>query len=112
MSSERDEIERVKRLREQQIRTRNPYKKNDRTQQRISQKVKTQKKYTWGDAIRDMPAKFTYLIVGGLIGLVFSGTIALIIEAPWEAYMIVGFVLFGMMGGFLVGNYVDWARYG
>src|SRR3972149_11745666 len=112
MNNEQKEIERLRRLRAQQIGTRNPYNKNDRVQKRVSTKFKSRSKYTWRDALRDMPAKFTYAVVGALIGLAAGIIIVVVAKEAWTQYLLYGLTGFGLMGGFAVGDSGGMGRYG
>ncbi len=111
MSKQSDELERLKRLRDRQIGARDPMKKQDKIQRQVSAKAQNREKYTLSDALNDMPAKFTWMVAGGFIGLVVGGTIALVVKVPWTPYLAIGLILFGLIAGAVAGNSVDMGRW-
>ena len=71
MPTNNDELERLKRLREQQIRTRyDPNEKKAKYEQ-ISYQKRQGTKVTGRSVLKDIPDKVWWALAGGLIGLLF-----------------------------------------
>jgi len=109
--SNRDEIERIKRIRDRQIRARDP-----RAQQReIQQKIKARHReeaFSLQDFLRNIPAKWWGMIIGGIIGLVVAIVLSKAIEteASWMDYAWYLVVFAGIVLGRGVGASVDWSE--
>ena len=115
MSNRSDELERLKRLREQQIRSRDPKAK----EKRIQAKVTTRRRklgrrnasfqYMMRDMLGDLPYKFWGAILGALLGTVISIILALV----WEDIAMVAIVglavtLILTLIGVVFGHSFDW----
>jgi hypothetical protein len=108
MSSQDDEIERLKRLRERQLSDRDPRKRDKRFQYRVSQRPK--KKLTVEDVLKDIPSKWWGMIIGGIIGIALAivVNIALGEIASWIQYVGIIIVLSLVVLGRLLGAAVSW----
>ena len=69
--SEEDEIRRIQRIREQQIGRRKPVKA-DKQLSKAATRRKDWSKYSLGQAIRDMPAKWVYMLIGAAFGFLIA----------------------------------------
>lgn len=115
MSNKGDELERLRRLREQQIRARDPKAK----ERQIQAKVTTRRRrlgrrnasfrYMMRDMLGDLPYKFWGAIIGALLGTVTSIVLALV----WEDITMVAIVglvatLVLVLVGVVFGHSFDW----
>jgi hypothetical protein len=107
MSKQSEELERLKRIRQQQISARDPTLRDKRFHGTISARRKASK-YTWRDMLKDMQLKWTWMFAGGLIGLVFGLVFASAIEAAWADYAGIFMILMGIALGRLLGAVMDW----
>jgi hypothetical protein len=110
MSNQNDEIERLKRLRDRQIRLRDPKAKDNAIQHKIAQRYKPQK-LTLAAVIENIPGKWWGMFFGAIIGLIIAIAINVLVDFPsswmeWIAYL---FVLIGIVMGRLLGAAMDWA---
>jgi VIT1/CCC1 family predicted Fe2+/Mn2+ transporter len=78
------EQERLKRLREQQLRARNP-KKKEQQFQRITadHERRRDRSYTLNDLWKDTPIIIRYMLIGFLLGLLIAVALPLFWQSPW-----------------------------
>ena len=109
MSSQNDEIERIKRLRERQIRLRDPRAKDHEIQHKIAQRYKP-RKLTLASVIEDVPGKWWGMLFGAIIGLIIAITINVLVDFPsyWMEWIIYLLVLIGGVTGRFLGAAMDW----
>jgi hypothetical protein len=109
--SNRDEIERIQRIRDQQIRARDPRARARKRHQKVSARY-TEPTFSFQDLLKSIPAKWWGMIIGGMIGLIFAIVLnkAIETEASWMEYVWYGIVLFGIVLGRGVGAAVDWSE--
>ena len=107
MSKEDEELARLQRLRDQQISRRKPTKQ-DKQLQKAAAKRKDWAKYSFGDALRDMPAKWLYMFIGGVIGLVIALFLVGLVQAVWTPYAAVVIVVICLLVGRVFGVAEDW----
>ena len=107
--SDQDEIERIKRLRERQLKLRDPKAKDNAVQHKIAQRYKP-KKYTVADAIQDIPGKWLGTIFGALFGIIGAVAINILVEfeAFWMEYAMYFLVLVCAILGRGLGAAMDW----
>ncbi len=113
MSNKNDEIERLMRLREQQIRARDPKAKDKKIQARITaRRRKLRRKTTTQDMIHDMlgdmPHKLWGVVIGTIIGVVISIVLALMVEASWAPLVGLATTIILAIVGFFIGHSFDW----
>jgi len=111
MSRQEDEIKRLQRLRDEQLQARDPTAKERAQQQRlVARHRKTQKKITAKSVILDFPAKWQFMVIGALLGLLIALIINIIVQAEWA--QIVGgiLVVFGLVAGRVMGSIRDWGN--
>jgi hypothetical protein len=110
MSNQDDESERLRRLRDQQIRARKPATKTDKQLSKTATRRKDWLHYTLMDAIKDMPAKVLYMTIGGIFGLI----VALVIVSLYKTLLATGvaiiFLLFSTLVGRVAGMVEDWRK--
>ncbi|MEK7327172.1 MAG: hypothetical protein AAB217_18160 [Chloroflexota bacterium] len=107
MSKEDEELARLQRLRDQQISRRKPTKQ-DKQLQKAAAKRKDWAKYSFGDALRDMPAKWLYMFIGGVIGLVIALFLVGLVQAVWTPYAAIIIVVVCLLLGRVFGLVEDW----
>jgi len=108
MPTNNDEIERLKRLREQQIKTRyDPNEKRAKYEQ-ISYQKRQSTKVTGRSVLKDIPDKVWWALAGGAIGLVFLFIITRIPGMPDYGPLIgLGGIVFFMVIGWILGSTRD-----
>jgi uncharacterized membrane protein len=115
MSDRNDEVERLMRLREKQIRARDPKAKDRKVQARVAARRRKLHKtndsflYMIKDMLGDMPYKFWGAIIGAVLGTVISIVLAMVLD---------DIVMVGMLGlvatlvlilvGVVFGHSFDW----
>ena len=111
MSNRKDEIERIQRIRDQQIRARDPRAHDRKRQQKVSAR-RSEKKFSFQDLLRSIPTKWWGMIIGGIIGLVAAIVLnkAIEAEASWMEYVGYVIVLAGIVLGRGVGAAMDWSE--
>jgi hypothetical protein len=111
MSDRKDEIERIQRLRDQQIKARDPRSRDRKRQQKVSARYR-EETFSFQDMLGSIPAKWWGMIIGGMIGLVLAIVLnkAIETEASWMEYVWYVIVLFGVAIGRGVGAAVDWSE--
>ena len=111
MSNRNDEIERIQRIRERQIKARDPRAHYRKHQQKIRKRYK-EETFSFQDLLKSIPTKWWGMIIGGMIGLIFAIVLnkAIETEASWMEYVWYVIVLFGIVLGRGVGAAVDWSE--
>jgi len=107
MSRQDDEIERLRRLRDRQLADRDPHAKDKRFYQDVSHRRKG-KKFSLSNIVADFQAKWTWMLVGGIIGAVAALAMVLVFKEKWAEYVGYGFIVFGIVMGRLFGAVRDW----
>jgi hypothetical protein len=111
MPTNNDEIERLKRLRDQQIKTRyDPNEKKAKFEQ-ISYQRRQGAKVTRKNVLKDIPDKVWGALAGGVIGLVFFFIITRLPDMPAYGPLIgLGGIVFFAFVGWVVGGVRDWGK--
>jgi hypothetical protein len=111
MSKRNDEIERIQRIRDQQVRARDPRAHHKKFQQKISAR-RREEKFSVEDLLKNIPAKWWGMIIGGIIGVIMAVVLSKAIEteASWVEYVWYVVVLVGIVLGRGVGAAVDWSE--
>jgi hypothetical protein len=109
MSRQDDEIERLKRIRDRQIRLRDPKAKDRAAQHKIASRYK-EEKITAGSVIRDIPGRWLGTIFGGIFGIVIAVAFHLLVQydAFWIEYVGYFIVLVCLVLGRGLGAAMDW----
>ena len=107
MNRQNDELERFKRIRDQQLAARDP-RARDRALQAKVRARRPNKKLTVKNLLSDFTAKWTWMVAGGVIGAVLAIVVNLVFKAAWAEYVGYGLVLFGIVIGRLFGAIRDW----
>ena len=107
MSRQNDELERIKRIRDQQLAARDPRARDHALQQQV-RAHRPGKKLTVRNILADFTAKWTWMVVGGAIGAVLAIVVNLVFRVTWAEYVGYGLILFGMVVGRILGAIRDW----
>jgi len=100
--------ERLRRLRDQQLRARDPLTKQRRMDKEIARKQRRMREpFSFGGMWRDLPHRLRGAFVGGLIGLAVLLIAPSLIEAPWGLCLGAFALPFAALVGFLLGRYDD-----
>jgi hypothetical protein len=109
MSDEQREIERLKRLRAQQINARDPAEKDRRLYRTASKRPRAT--FTLKNTIESLGARFTWMLWGLGIGLIWGLIVGILIDltfkSSWAAFMTLGWVVFCGGLGFYFGSLKD-----
>jgi uncharacterized membrane protein len=111
MNNQEDEIRRLQRIRDEQLQARDPTAKGRAQQQRLVKKHgHSRKKMTAKSIIMDFPAKWQFMVIGTLIGVLVALVLNIFVQAQWA--QIVGGVLivFGLVAGRMMGAIKDWGN--
>ncbi len=102
---DQNELERIKRIRDQQISTRYDPDGKKARYDRISAQRRQGSKVTLGSVIKDIPGKVWWSLLGGLVGLVFTLILLRLPDAPaYAIYIGLGGILFGLVIGYVLGK--------
>jgi hypothetical protein len=107
MSNPNDELERIKRIRDQQISQRDPRARDKAFYGQISQRRRS-RKLTFQSVIKDFQAKWLWMLLGGLIGAVVAVLFTGMVQAKWAEYIGYVIVLAGIVIGRFLGAVMDW----
>lgn len=112
-----DDVERLMRIRDQQLRARDPHIKDRKMHQRISRKYTAQRRpQTTGEVLRDLVKDFPYKWRGVLIGFVLgiAADVALVLFTPpgtrWATIVGLAIIIVLPIVGFFVGSIYDWKK--
>lgn len=104
-----DERERLKRLREQQLRARNPKAKSEAQQRRIAEHHrKTAKPINLRTSLEYVPLRWWTMIIGALLGLVIGVWLNVLVDAAWTRTAILILMFAGIALGRLTGALLEW----
>ena len=105
MSNESQEQERLKRLREQQLRARDPHVKQRQHQKMTAERErKRDTSYTLGDLWQDIPLVVRYAVGGFLLGLLVSLILSSLWDSPWLKIVSIAIVIALTVFSGIVGN--------
>ena len=107
--SDKDEIERLKRIRDRQIRARDPQAKDREIQHRIATRYK-KPKLTVKSIIEDIPGKWQGTILGAILGIIIAIAINVLLdfEAAWMEYVVYLIIFICAAMGRALGAAMDW----
>jgi len=111
VAKQEDEVRRLQRLREEQLRARDPSAKDRATQQRLSARHRQgRKRMTLKSIISDFPAKWLMMVIGGLIGILIAIIINMVAQDPWARTVGWIIIAFGFVAGRMMGAIKDWGN--
>ncbi len=109
MSSDHDERERLRRLRDRQVQLRDPRKADRKVQQAVASRhrARGRQRFTLKGAIATIPHQWRGLILGVLLGICISIVLPLLFEGTWPE--LVGLASIPVLGllGFAMGQAFD-----
>ena len=106
--TDQNEIDRIKRIRDQQIKTRYDPDEKKARYTKVSARRRQGTKVTMGSVLKDVPDKIWGSLIGGLIGVVFLLIIQQLPGAPeYTPYIGLAGIVFGLVMGFMVGKQRD-----
>jgi hypothetical protein len=109
--TDQKELERLKRLRDQQISVRRDPDGKRARYDKISVQRRQGPKVTFRSVLKDVPSKVWWSLIGGLIGLVFMLIILRLPGAPeyaqYTPYIGLAGIVFGLVVGFILGKQRD-----
>ncbi len=108
MTNQDKEVERLRRLRERQIQSRDPLKKKRKLQSQISQKNKARKHYSLADGVNDLSYQVKGLFIGFILGLIAAIGLWAFVDATWVDWAALGAIFFLTILGFIFGASFDW----
>jgi len=106
--SEQDEIERLRRLREQQIGARDPTAKARRHYEIVGNRPRPT--FSLVEEIKLLPAKVTWVFYGAVIGLIAGIAIGLVVDMMFKFGCAGYLAIFLMLWGGIVGRILGKAR--
>ena len=111
MSNRNDEIERIQRIRERQIKARDPRAHHRKHQQKIRERYK-EETFSFQDLLKSIPTKWWGMIIGGMIGLIAAIVLNKVVETDvsWIDYVWYLVVFACVVLGRGVGAAVDWSE--
>lgn len=104
--SKQNDVDRLQRLREQQLRARDPQKKDQKKMQRLHAKHGHRNQLTLKQILREIRGGWWGMLVGGLLGAVLALAIGQGIDLSPLAGAVIIFV--GVAIGRVVGTVMDW----
>jgi len=107
MGKSNDELERLKRLREWQLRQRDPTAKDKAFYSQVSQRQKANR-LTFRGILKDLRAKWLYMLVGGMMGLLAAVLLNQFVQAYWVQPIGYVLVFSGIAMGRVMGAVIDW----
>ncbi|MBN1936207.1 MAG: hypothetical protein JW934_16180 [Anaerolineae bacterium] len=112
--SNKDELERLRRLRERQIASRNPHKKLLKHDEKVRGKF-AKKSESWKEILAVIPTTWWGMIIGGIVGFILALVFHLVLkvkplklEAFWVEYLWYTLILLGVAIGRMLGAALDW----
>lgn len=113
MSKKDDELERLKRIREQQIRARDPHAKEKKYHGTVSGKYRRKRKQvTFRGALKDelgaIPHKWRGLAIGVTLGVIVLIVLLVTVESARTPIIGVLIIVFLAIAGFFIGEAFDW----
>jgi len=108
MSEKNKEVERLVRIRDQQLRARDPQKEIRRLQHGIAERHKrSRRKFSLGTLLQELPNKWYGLLIGALFGIAASFIVPLFVDFPKIELISYVFIPFIMIIGFAAGSAID-----
>jgi hypothetical protein len=108
MPSDPREAERLRRIRDQQLRSRDPLKKQRKLDHTIATKHRKAKgTFSFGKMWGEIPRRWRGLLLGALIGVGALLVAPALIPDTWGMCLGLGALPFAALLGFLIGRYED-----
>ncbi len=109
MSQQKDEIERIQRIRDRQLQLRDPKARERKVQHKAAARYKPQK-VTLTGAVHEIPGKWLGMILGGLLGVLLGVVFEwLVVTGDWWVRYVPYVIAFaGLALGRMLGAILDW----
>ena len=108
MPNQNDEVERLKRIRDKQLRARDPQKKVQKTQHHIAQRYRSSRKpVTAKNVIADVPKKWLGFVIGLFLGFFVLMVLPYFVDSKWTDMIGIGVMLILGFLGLAVGQAAD-----
>jgi hypothetical protein len=103
-----EEQERLRRLRDRQLGTRDPLAKQRRQDREIAQKQRRMREsFSFGRMWTDLPRRYRGALAGAIVGLGFLLVAPILVEGTWGLLIGVVAFPFAALVGFAIGRYED-----
>ena len=116
MSNRNDDPERIQRIRERQLRARDPLA-SQRKSQRLAATRYTPTKVTFREVMREIPGKWRGMIIGGFVGFILALILDRVLhirlpkfDAFWASYVWYSLIVFGVIVGRVLAMAMDWSE--
>jgi hypothetical protein len=116
VSNPNDDLERIRRIRDRQLRARDPLAAQ-RKSQRLAATRYTRPKVSFRDVMRDIPGKWRGMIIGGFIGFLLALVLDRVlhlrfpkISTFWASYVWYSLIAFGVILGRVLAMAMDWSE--
>jgi hypothetical protein len=108
MGEQEDEVQRLIRLRDEQLQARDPLKKERKLHHGIARRQRgAMKKFSLATLFEEVGNRWWGLLMGGLLGMILSLMLPLLIDHAWVDALSVVVIAFLAVLGFLTGNAID-----
>jgi VIT1/CCC1 family predicted Fe2+/Mn2+ transporter len=108
MSNRDDELKRLKRIRDQQIRKRDPTTKEKRLQHTIAtRRRKSVRKFSLVELFREVSHKVKGTLIGAILGLLIFLFLPYFLESSWIDFVGIGAIFFLAILGYFLGQALD-----
>jgi uncharacterized protein YacL len=108
MGRNENDVDRFRRIRDQQLRARDPQTKDRKLQHSIAGKYRrTREPFDLKRVIRDVPHKWKGVIIGALIGLLIFVFLPYVVKVAWVELIGIMAILFCILLGFAIGQAAD-----
>ena len=116
MSNQNDDLERIRRIRDRQLRDRDPLASR-RKSQRLAATRYTRPKVSFREVMREIPGKWRGMIIGGFIGFLLALVLDRVLHLSllkigtfWASYVWYSLIVFGVVVGRLLAVAMDWSE--
>jgi VIT1/CCC1 family predicted Fe2+/Mn2+ transporter len=100
--------DRLRRLRDAQLATRDPQIKQRKLQRTIAEKHRrAARPFTWGKFWSEVPHRWRGLVFGGLVGVLIAVALPFILPSPWATVLAAIAFVFCAAFGLLLGRAID-----
>jgi hypothetical protein len=108
LAKKESEVERIMRIRQQQLEGRDPHAKQRETDRRVAaRRRKMRKQVSYLDIITDVPRKWQGIVLGLMFGVVIWIGLFLLVEASWVDMAGVAAMVVLAIVGFFFGQALD-----
>lgn len=108
MSHSNRDQDRFRRIRDQQLASRDPLIKQRKLDRSIAEKHRrAQTRFTFGQIWREIPHKWRDMLGGAVLGVIIVIAVPALVPGPWSLCIGLGAFVFVTLLGFLIGRYED-----